>query len=67
MKLTFRAEYTPEEEQLRSLGSKSYEPVFPKIVMEFEANTLDAIYIQFRDFLLGCGFFIKGEIGELEK
>jgi len=66
MKLTFTADYTAEEEQHGSVMSTHYEPVYPKVSMEFEATTLNTIYAQFRDFLRGCGFHIEFEIGELE-
>jgi len=67
MKLTFISEYTPQMEELgERVRSSFHEPVYPKITMEFEAVRLDAILSQFREFLLGCGFVIEGEIGELE-
>ena len=66
MKITLTAEYKPETQELGQRTSSHYEHVYPKVSMEFEADTLDAIYTQFRDFLRGCGFHIEFEIGELE-
>lgn len=67
MKITFTAEYTAETQELgERIRSKFFEPVYPKVSMEFEATTLDTIYAQFRDFLRGCGFEIEFGIGELE-
>ena len=66
MKLTYICEYTPEEDQFGALGSQGYEHTHPKITMEFEATTIETILRQFKDFLLGCGFAIDGEIELIE-
>ena len=61
MKLTYICDYTSEEDQLGAVP-RSYEHTRPKITMEFEATTIEAMLKQFKDFLLGCGFVIDGEI-----
>jgi len=66
MKITFTCEYTPEIQELGERTRYQNEHVYPKVSMEFEAETLESIYTQFRDFLRGCGFHIEFEIGELE-
>lgn len=66
MKLTFTCDHTAEEHQFGAISSGHYEPVYPKVSMEFEATSLHAIFIEFRHFLLACGYVIEGEIGELE-
>jgi len=64
MKITFIGAHVPEVE---ALGSRSYEIVHPKVTIEFEAETLQAICEEFKHFLQACGFSIEGEIGELEQ
>lgn len=66
MKLTYICDHTPEENQFGAVDSRGYENTYPKITMEFEATTIETMLRQFKDFLLGCGFVIEGEIGELE-
>jgi len=66
MKITYICNYTPEEEQWGSSGSGGYEHTYPKVTMEFEATTIETMLRQFKDFLLGCGFVVDGEIEILE-
>lgn len=62
MKLTYICDYTPEENQFGAVDSRGYEHTYPKLTMEFEATTIETMLRQFKDFLLGCGFVIEGEI-----
>lgn len=66
MKLTYICEHTPEENQFGAVGSRGYENTYPKVTMEFEATTIETMLRQFKDFLLGCGFVVDGEIGFIE-
>lgn len=62
MKLTYICDHTPEENQFGAVDSRGYENTYPKLTMEFEATTIETMLRQFKDFLLGCGFVIEGEI-----
>ena len=61
MKLTYICDYTSDENQLGAVP-RGYEHTYPKITMEFEATTIETMLRQFKDFLLGCGFAVDGEI-----
>ena len=60
MKFTFIGDYvTPPCETYHTRGLCA---IPTKTTLEFEAETLDTVLSQFKQFLQGCGYVVDGEI-----
>lgn len=57
MKFTFIGEYQPPE-----LGCRTTEAPSTKVTFEFEADGIEVVLTEFKQFLTGCGYSIDGEI-----
>ena len=66
MKFTFIGEH-PKPDPITSMRHNHWwEDSAAKTTHEFECIELGTVMREFKQFLLGCGFYIKGEIDEID-
>ena len=60
MKFTFIGEYnTPPCETYHTRGASE---IPTKTTLEFEAEVIDTVLLQFKQFLQGCGYSVDGSL-----